>query len=209
MKRIGLTISIVISFVACRVSEKTIIGSYSYTRIYGVNHKLIFKKDSTFSYCWQDGLNSDSLTGKWSLDKRFVYLNSSSQAHDQIITVHEGKTSTIDTKKIKVIDMERNPLSPVYLRIDQSELFTTNFKGELLWNSNKPISRIEVSFLGFEIPDYTVQDSNSNYFEIQLNLNSTYNISLTNEKIRVKKNKMIWKDHPLSNKTLTLISDSK
>lgn len=185
----------------CSYNKKSIVGVYTYDKHFEVQYTIEINQDSSFNFYWQHGLNFGITTGTLSRGSGSYILNSSTP--HKIINVNEKITDS-DSTTITLLDTSNSPLGYFVVEINDSIKVLTTEDGNVQVDKRVKINTIKVEFLN--IPDliYKVQDVNSDFFVVVLNVNSKREIKFNNINVKIKNKKLILKHPNLSEKRLTL-----
>lgn len=179
-------------FYSCVTSNKSFQNrEFVYNPIYGVYKSIYMDSNGRFLFYNKEGLNSDSVFGKWNLiDKDLIYLNYN----------HTNKSSysltVLDNKKeetgILVEDWHQNELGQAIIVINDSIKTVSNPLGYAVIESNVKINNIAIRFLGKTTHIYDVPPlKKNNLVKITLKEHSNFNYD-KDTVIKVKNKKLIF-----------------
>jgi hypothetical protein len=92
------------------------VGEYQYIHNVYDSASLTLKSDSTYSYCWEWKQLKGITTGKWTVDKKYLFLNSdiqppvNSKRNDDWYEVRAINRGMSDKLKIQFMDLNESPL---------------------------------------------------------------------------------------------------
>jgi hypothetical protein len=92
------------------------VGEYQYIHNVYDSASLTLKSDSTYSYCWKWKQLKGTTTGKWTVDKKYLFLNSdiqppvNSKRNNDWYEVRAINHSVSDKLKIQFMDLNESPL---------------------------------------------------------------------------------------------------
>lgn len=182
---------------SCTSQRRNICGSYNYTHngfeyVLGVE----LKRDSSFEYFWQKGLERGTTEGKWSVSDRNIILNSYVQPPQKLFEVLETKKIAKEGIELLFVDKDSslNRLINCMLITDKVTVKKwTDFTGYLqcteCGNNLKLLKAHSFNYFSFS---YQPADS-SNYFKISIKPDTLHRY-FTSEKWRIRYRRLIAKE---------------
>lgn len=202
MKKLIYFSFLIIFFNACSVKNNNIVGTYYYYSKINKWKKITafevnIKSDSTF--CFHNKIlnmipNVSLVKGKWTVNKKYIFLNSFDQPpKDSLIAIESVETNK-DSTKLSIMLLEENEplhLTLIIINNDTLNKYRTDINGELTIKKQE-IKSIKISNLFTGDYTYKTKQTTSNSYKIWVYPAFVYRNKLffTNEKWKIKKNKL-------------------
>lgn len=202
MKKLIYFSFLIIFFDACSVKNNNIVGTYYYYSKINKWKKITafevnINSDSTF--CFHNKIlnmipNVSLVKGKWTVNKKYIFLNSFDQPpKDSLIVIESEDTDRDSTTLFVNLLEEEEPLffSIIIINNDTLNKYRTDFNGELTVKKQE-IKSIKISNLSTGNYTYKTKQTTSNSYKIWVYPAGLYRNKLffTNEKWKIKKNKL-------------------
>ena len=171
-----------------------LIGKYEINEFFEIGSTLELSPDSTFIYDWQVGLMNGITKGTWRLKNSRIILNSEIQPkkRNEKFIIESWLDSSTQNTTIEVTDENRNPLPNASCEVHADKIIlnlTTDMKG-LITCEVKPITRIEISYVGFKNVAYRLKNDTDNFLKFILQPENNSYQYFSNEKWKVRKGKI-------------------
>lgn len=177
-----------------QISNEDMLGKYTYSGIYGVSAEMELKKNNTFVYSWQEGLNSGVTKGNWVINKNVLLLNSEKQPNES------------NAEKYKLLETGKNDKSGITVQVLDKNGYPIRFANCVihLYNGEQiggvsdengmcifekevtSIKKIFLSYVGYYPVDYNTENTENNYFKIMMKEEEPHYEFFTNEHWQIK-----------------------
>lgn len=186
-----------------RTDWNNLIGTWTYNYGYFV-YTLVINSDSTYEYSRIGDLNYDKSDGNWKLENGKLVLNSNKQKSEESKVISH-LIDTITGVRLSIHDIFGEPVIMPRIKIFGNtraiDTLMTNYNGLFEFPSIKNISSLEVSFIGLRNVKWN-ENLNQNFFELIMAPESRDYIYQTDEKWKIKNDRLYHPNYKKDNKIL-------
>ena len=190
--RLLLLLFVSIIFQGCANELLKLNRIYCYRPIYGVYKSIFINSNGKFTYYSKEGLNSDSISGRWTLlDNKHLSLSHTRDKNSVLYDIKTSNTKINGSNYINTRNIFGESLVGVSIVLNDTLGLVSNEQGIILLSEDTPINNIEVFYLNFPIPKYDLSIARRSSFEILINDEWKPSLSIKDSVIKLENNKII------------------
>lgn len=198
-----LLTSFVPSFSHTRTDWNNLVGTWKYHFSY-FEYTLLLNSDSTYEYSMIGDLNYEKSDGKWKLEKHKIVLNSTKQKPEESKVIPHFIDS-ITGVRISIRDIFGEPVVMPKIKISGNiiviDTIMTKYTGLFEFPSIENINSLEVSSIGLRTVSW-IEQFKHNFLELIMTPESQNYIYQTNEKWKIKRDRLYYPDCKKDNRFL-------